>query len=285
MRTAAPAALALVLAFAARATAQDADSPASEHPPAVSFGTSAGALKLPNGRTEQGVSAILQFQPRDWLTLSVTPTWAHAKGSASNALAVSGLTDVSVDAGLSHTFDAPLSPSVGLSLDATLPTGDTLKGLGSGTTSFGAGLDASLEPVSGLTLSGGIAVPLSTDNLGSILSADNGGSVSLEAGYALGGGVNASAGISSDLARGDSAAEPARSVAGGLSLGLVGPLTLAVDGSRRISGDAPTWSLTVGIGTAFAGVNPVGPTSPLRRLKHVFAHSGNGRGNGRRKNG
>jgi hypothetical protein len=283
MKTAAYLALAAALLAAGRAAAQDDDSLTSEHPPAVAFGTSAGTLKLPSGRTEQAVSAILQLQPREWLTLAVTPTFAHAGATSNKTLAVNGLTDLSMDVGVSHTFDVPLSPSLGVSLDATLPTGDTLKGLGSGTTSFGLGVAGSVSPTGGLTLTGGISVPLSTDNLSSVLSADNGGSLDLEAGFAVLPRLDLSAGFDTDLAKG-SATDAARSVAGGLALGLVGPLTLTVDGSKRIAGDAPEWSVTVGLGTAFAGVSPVGPTSPLRRLKHVFSHSGNGRGNGRGHN-
>lgn len=54
-----------------------------------------------------------------------------------------------------------------------------------------------------------------------------------------------------------------------------------MDGTRGLSSAAPSWGVSLGIGSAFAGINPVGPDSPLRRLGAAFAHGVNrGRGRG-----
>ena len=54
-------------------------------------------------------------------------------------------------------------------------------------------------------------------------------------------------------ARADSAAVLSRSLAAGLAYSLAGPLTLTVDASHGLSGGAPSWAMSIGIGTAFAG--------------------------------
>jgi hypothetical protein len=57
-------------------------------------------------------------------------------------------------------------------------------------------------------------------------------------------------------------------------------LAPVLDASHALTSGSPPWALSIGIGTAFAGTNPVSPNSPLRILKKAF-HGGAGRGSGR----
>jgi hypothetical protein len=102
------------------------------------------------------------------------------------------------------------------------------------------------------------------------LSAQGGnGSIDLESAYSLG-KTTANLGLSSELGRADSSATLARSIAGGVAFAVAGPVTLTVDGSHGLTTGAPSWTFSVGLGTAFAGISPLDPSSPLRRLKKVF---------------
>jgi hypothetical protein len=95
------------------------------------------------------------------------------------------------------------------------------------------------------------------------------GSIDLESSYSLG-AATLTAGLTTEVGRADSSATLARSIAGGVAFAIAGPLTLTVDGSHGVTTGAPLWTVSVGLGTAFAGVSPLNPSSPLRRLKRVF---------------
>ena len=96
----------------------------------------------------------------------------------------------------------------------------------------------------------------------------------------------ATIGASGEVGTPDSGAVLARSLAGGVAFRVAGPLTLTVDAGHGLTAGAPRWTFVVGFGTAFAGINPVGATSPLRRFKGTlgggvatpsgFAKSGTG---------
>lgn len=102
------------------------------------------------------------------------------------------------------------------------------------------------------------------------LSANGGNaSVDLESAYSLG-IATATLGLSSEVGNADSGATLARSIAGGVAFAVAGPLTLTADASHGLTTSAPSWAFSVGLGTAFAGVSPINPSSPLRRLRKVF---------------
>ena len=72
-----------------------------------------------------------------------------------------------------------------------------------------------------------------------------------------------------------------RSLTAGFSFPLVRHLALTVDGSRGLTRAAPDWALSVGIGSAFAGLNPLGMDSPPGRLATALGRGVNrGHGNG-----
>ena len=284
-RTIVIAALAVGLAAAAPAAAQRSSSAASaggssgaaaasadtserdERPPRAAYGVTAGSLDLGDGAHEQAVSAILQLQPLPWLTLSASPgygrvqTTLDAISGPSRTASRRGPTDIPFGLGIAHGFDdLGWSPSLYASLGATLAPHDST-GVGLGRSAAEAGVGVGVSPRQGLDFSVGASRPL-TSNSGN-------GSLSLESALSLG-RATASLGLSAEVGTPDSGATLSRSLAAGVAYGLAGPLTLVLDAGKGLTSDAPGWSFSVGIGTAFAGLSPVSATSPLRRLKHTF---------------
>jgi hypothetical protein len=236
-----------------------AEDESHQRPPGFATGIGAGAMRFSTGRTNEGVSGTLQYSPRTWLVLSASPGFGHTTLGQTSS---SGLTDIPVSAGASHRLgDIPWSPSISGSLYTTLSLTDSTNALGAGRSTFGAWAGVSGWATELLHLAVGASHSL-TANGGN-------GSIDLESSYSLG-KTTANLGFSSEVGRADSGATLARSIAGGVAFAVAGPLTLTIDGSHGLTSGAPLWSFSVGFGTAFAGVSPLNPTSPLRRLKRVL---------------
>jgi hypothetical protein len=216
-------------------------------------------MHFSGGRSQSGVSATLEYSPSEWLTFSATPGFGRTSLAGVSS---SGLTDLPISAGASHALgDIPWSPSIFGSLYTTLSLADSTRVLGAGRTAFGASASLSGSATDRLSLTVGASHPLSAQG--------GNGSIDLESAYSLG-KATATLGLSSEVGRADSSATLARSIAGGFAFAVAGPVTLTVDGSHGLTTGAPPWSLSVGLGTAFAGISPLDPSSPLRRLKKVF---------------
>ncbi len=254
-------------------------------PPAAAqraqFGVIGGAISLPSGLDQTGVAAVLQLQPVSWLTLGAHPAWVHVSGSdAAGSFSSSGLTDLPLEASIWRDLPGPLSPGLGLSLGVTLPTGDTAQGLGTGETSVGASLGGSLSPIDKWSFGADLWRPLSGAGWNTALTSSQSTSLSLETSYEISERTAVHAGFSTDLGGSDSTGV-VRSLTAGFTLPLAGPVSLAVDGARGLTSGSPHWGFTVGIGSAFEGINPVGPNSPVRRLATAFGRGVNrGRGLG-----
>ena len=230
-----------------------------ERPPAFATGIGVGAMRYHGDRTSSGLAASLQYSPRTWLRISATPGFGHTALGRSSS---SGLTDMPLSVGASNSLaDLPLAPSISGSLYTSLSFSDTTKLLGVGRNTVGASAFLSAWATDRLNLTAGGSHPL-TANAGN-------GSISLESAYSLG-KATANAGFSSEVGRADSGATLARSLAAGVAFAVRGPLTLTIDGSHGLTTGAPTWTFSVGFGTAFAGVSPLNASSPLRRLKGVL---------------
>jgi hypothetical protein len=164
--------------------------------------------------------------------------------------------------GASHALnDMPLSPSIFGSIYTTVAMSDGASVLGAGRPTLGASAALSAWTTERLNLTVGASHPLS--------AAAGNGSIDLEGVYALG-VATASLGLSSEVGHADSSATLARSMVGGVAFAVAGPLTLTIDGGHGLTTGAPLWTFSVGLGTAFAGISPLNPSSPLRRLKRVL---------------
>lgn len=267
-----PAALAALAA--APALAQGADGLTAEHdarPPHVAYGTTAGAMSWADGHGEEALGGLLQLQPREWLVLSANPGFVRATDSTGLG-ARSGLADLPLGAGVEHAFaKARWHPSAGVSGIVSLPTGDASAGLGAGRTTLSAEAALGIEPVDGLDLRLGAWHGLSSAAGSGV--GQGGSSLSGEASYGVLDRLEATLLYDAELgAGGDSTYAPARIVGGGLAFALAGPLTLTMQGTHAVAGDGPRWALSVGVGTAFAGLSPIGATSPLSRVRGAFSH-------------
>lgn len=216
-------------------------------------------MRFSSGRSQTAISTALQYSPNAWLTFSATPGFGRTSlGRASNT----GLSDLPLSAGVSHSMsDLAWSPSIFGSLYTDVSFSDSTGGVGTGRNAVGASAALSAWPVTQLNVSLGASRPLS--------SFGGNGSIDLESAYSLG-NATPSVGFSSEVGRADSSATLARSLAAGLAIKISGPLTLTLDGSHGLTTGAPNWTFSVGIGTAYAGLSPLNPSSPLRRLKGVL---------------
>jgi hypothetical protein len=230
-----------------------------QRPPAFTTGLGAGVMHFSSGRSESAISATLQYSPHPWLTLSAAPGFGRTTlGRATS----SGLTDLPLTAGVIDAFsELPWSPSVSASLYTTLSMGDSTSAVALGRTVSGASAAVSGWATDQLNLTASASHPFNAGG--------GNGSIDLEAAYSLG-VPTATLGVSSEVGHADSAATLARSIAGGLAFAVHGPLALTIDGSHGLTPGAPSWSISVGLGTAFAGISPLNPSSPLRRLNKVF---------------
>ena len=277
--------LALALAaFATTLSAQTPDSSAksptedsssTEQPhPAFAVGISGGAASFRNGSSSQATTGILEYSPASWLTLSASPSYARATDSTGNFVTY-GLTDLPLAAGVSHTFQGAWSLELGLSLGVTIPEGDTATGFGNGAVGLGGSLGLSLSPAESFHVSLGAGRGVLNRAAGSTFAAGSATSVSVEASADIGDRTTFGLSYGEDV--GSSAAEPLERVAGGgVSYSLAGPLTLALDATHGFGAESAKWVVSLGIGTAFAGISPVSATTPLRRLRGLSGGNGIG---------
>ena len=229
----------------------------------ASYGITAAAFGFEDGHQEQALGAIVQLTPTRWLALGASPTLLRVTsldGSSSHF----GVTDLPVFAGVVHTFAAPWRPTIGVAGVASLPTGDASQGLGRGQSLVSAQGALSVSPLPVIALRAGASRLLRMGD-----SIPNGvpttslfGDVVLLAGAH----TNMSVGYATEL-RGDapSTYEPARAINAAIVHSLLGPVVLGISAGHTLSGAGPRWSLAFGIGTAFAGLSPVGATSPSAR--------------------
>jgi hypothetical protein len=229
----------------------------------VSYGISAGSFAWADGHREQALGATIQLAPTAWLVAGATPTLLRAAGSDSAAARI-GLGDLPVYAGVLHAFGLPWHPTLGVAGVASLPTGDANRGLGRGESLVSAEGALALSPLSLLTVRGGASRLLRVGSAAPSGIATT--SVFGDAVLLAGARTNVSVGYALEL-RGDAPAayEPARAINAALVRTLAGRTALTVSAGHTLRGAGPQWSLAFGIGTAFAGLSPVGATSPDAR--------------------
>ena len=247
--------------------AQPAKAQSDDTSPAFASGVTVGTMHFSGGRTDQGLAVALQYSPREWFTLSAAPGFGRTSYAGTSS---AGLTDMPISAGAWHRFDdAPLEPSVSGSLYSSLSVGGS-SGPGVGHSIVGASAWLGAWVTQNARVGAGLARPLTANSGNS--------SLSLESSYTLG-RARSSVGFSSELGTPDSGAVLSRSVSAGVAYTVRSPLTLTVDGSHGLTTGAPSWTLSLGFGTAFAGVSPVTMSSSLQRMRNVFgarAQSANG---------
>lgn len=229
----------------------------------ASYGISAAAFGWENGHQEQALGATIQLAPAHWLTLGASPTLLRIS-EGNGGPTRTGFADLPLFAGVTHTFAAPWSPTLGVAGVVSLPTGDASQGLGRGQSLVSAQGALALSPLAALTIRGGVGQLLRVGDSvphGVPTTALFGDAVLLASAR-----TNLSVGYALEL-RGQAppAYEPARAINAALVHTLVGPIALGVSAGHTLRGAGPKWSFALGLGTVFAGLSPVGATSPSAR--------------------
>lgn len=246
-----------ILSGAVLAAAKVAGAQASE-----SYGLTAASFTFEDGHREQGVAAVVQLAPAPWFLLGASPTVVRAEYADGSEPAI-GFADLPVYAGLTHAFALPFRPTLGVAATASLPTGDAERGFGRGKAIVGAEGALAISPLPLLTLRAG----------GARLIEDNGlfpadaprTSVFGDAVLTIGPRTNASVALASDLPPAGSQYERTRSASAAIVHALTGRTALLVGAGRRLEGYGPSWSVTIGVGSAFGGVAPIGAASTRAR--------------------
>ena len=256
--------------------------------PRVTTGVTAGGLSFPDGRNQQGASAVVRWHPLAGVGLGITPSFTRVVfPTALGGGSASGLSDVPVELTLDHEIDVPMSPTIGASLGATIPLGDSASGFGSGHVGSSIALGVGLSPVDRMSFHVGAGRPLSDFATQGALGGSRSTWGDAEASYQATSRLETSLGFDGDFSA-DSGTTPARALIAGLAFSVHGPLTLTVNGGHGISGEAARWSLSVGLGTDFASLASLGSSSSVRRAVSALggqSHSHSGRGPGSSSSG
>ncbi len=237
----------------------------------VSAGVTAGFAHFNAAQSEQMFTGIVQVHLRSWLSLSAIPSLVRVSdSSAGQTVTQSGLGDLPLVVATDHTLPGVWSPVIGAALVATLPTGSSSCGLGSGET--GVGLDGGLTvaPAEQWQLSASASRNLGGLGSQSVLSAPRATALRLESAYGINDRWTAGLAFGADVGATDSTQALSRVIGAGGSYRIAGDMAVTLDATRGLTSASPQWVLSVGLGTVFVGPSPVNPTSPLRRLRTGF---------------
>ena len=256
------------------------DSTMSAHvSPRMTVGVTTGTMEFSDQRVQQGVTGVVRYHILRAVSVAASPTVARvAFPSSLGGGSVSGLTDLPVELAVDHAFDLSWTPTVGLSLGASLPVGDEQVGFGTGGLGANVGVGLGLSPIEPLSLHLGVGKSLNDYSLSSALGASSSAWGDVETSYQLLDRVEATAGIDGDIASHDSIG-PSRLVALSLAVNAFGPYTVTVSGGHGLSGAAARWTLVVGFGSDFEGIKALGSSSPIQRfMRSLGGGSNSGRG-------
>lgn len=237
----------------------------------------AGTVHRSDTTSLDAVGGVIEYRPLGWLTFGAAPTVVRSK---SGVVTTTGFGDLPLTAAASTELGTAWGPELAAAAILTLPTGNSACGLGSGVTSLGMDLGAGISPGDRVHLSADASRSLSAVTLSS-LDTPQSTWLDLDADLDLTPRLTASASVGGDFGGADTAAAP-REVGAGARYALRGPLGVSVDVTHRLSGAAPTWGVSLTLGTAGGGLSPLNPNSPLRRQRQVFSGSVNsGHGHGK----
>lgn len=261
----------------------------SDGPP-LTFGITSGSMSFADARVQQGVTGALRYRFAGSLSIVASPTYARMSFPASlGGGAVNGLTDLPIELDADRAFQAaPWSPTIGLALGATLPTGNQTIGFGSGAMGANVGFGVGASPTDALSLHVGAGKPLTDYSDVGALGTSGSAWGDAEVSYQLLSHVEATVGFDGDLASRDTLGA-ARAVALSVTTTVAGPFAVTVSGGHGISGAAARWTLALGMGTDYAGLESLGSSSPIQRFframgggSHKYSGSSNpGSGHGR----
>ena len=240
-----------------------------------SFGVAAGQLKFPDGSSESALGGTIAARAWDWLDLSVNPTYAWVRSAPvpggspaqQQGRSANGVTDLPLTIGVSHDIPGPWSPSVGLSLGITLPTGDTAT-VGSGSTGVGVNLNVGFAPTDNFSFDIAAGRSISDNGYSAGFASSSPTSLALST-LVKAGTISVGLSLSGDVGAASSGFESAQSLAAGVAIPVGRGMSLNFDGSAGLTPGAPTWAFAVGIGTTASGI-VAATVAPYQRLRRAF---------------
>ena len=251
--------------------------------PPITVGVTTGTMEFSDHRVQQNVTGALRYRLFPGIAVAASPTVARvAFPSTLGGGSISGLTDLPVELTADHAFDIPGSPTAGLSLGISLPVGDKAAGFGSGAVGANVGAGVGVSPIDPLSFHIGAGKPLNDYSLYSALGTSSSAWGDVETSYQLLDHLEATVGVDGDIASSDSLG-PSRAIAMSLTMNVAGPYAITLNGGHGISGMAARWTLAVGFGTDFSGLQALGSSSPIQRFMRSLgggSHRGSTPGSG-----
>lgn len=252
-------------------------------------GASAGTLRYEGGRTESAAAVLLKLALGEQLSMAVTPTFAHVSfpGSTGSAAGnISGLTDIPIGIGVQHSFGGRFDPDIGFSAAATIPVGDTAKGLGSGSIGSSFDVSAGFSLIPGMGVSAGVGHSFSDFSVRSALNGTAAGWGDVGVWGDVTDRLSLDAGYDRDIGSVDTVFGRSSSITAGMSYALFNQTNLAISAGRGLTGPSPLWSVSLGFGTAIPSIgggfhNAVDQlTGAFGGGNHGLAKKGSGGGSG-----
>ena len=247
--------------------------------PRVTVGVTTGSMGFADHRIQEGVTGVIRYHLRSTVSVAMSPTYARVVFPTTlGGGSITGLTDLPFELTADHAFNGPWTPTTGLSLGLSVPVGDKQVGFGTGAVGANLGVGLGLSPLEALSFHVGVGKPLNDYSLTSTLGASSSAWIDLESSYEVVDGLEATAGIEGDVAGTDSVGA-SRAVALSLAMHVTGPYTVTLSGGHGVSGAAARWTLALGFGTDFTGLQALGSSSPIQRfMRSLGGGSNKGRG-------
>lgn len=239
-------------------------------PASITVDVTTGTMDFSDHRVQEGLTGVLRYHPFRGVSLAASPTYARvAFPSTLGGGSTSGLTDLPLEVSGDCSFDVPGSPTVGVSFGVSLPTGDKAAGFGSGGLGANVSIGVGASPVDPLSFHLGAGKALNDYSLYSALGTSSSAWGDLESSYQILDRLEATVGIDGDIASSDSLG-PSRAIALSLTMNVAGPYAITLSGGHGISGIAARWTLALGFGTDFTGLEALGSSSPIQRFMRAL---------------
>ena len=236
----------------------------------------AGSMRFTGVASEQAFGAVILLRPVDWLTLDINPVYAIAQTAPDSATVggrtvsipsrtLRGMVDLPVSVDARYAFESAWSPAIGLSLGATLPTGDSTT-VGVGRSTAGAAISLDLSPSENVNL----AIALEHDLFGDY---GTGLANSARTAFSLGSTARlgpAGVGLSYSSSVGSTAgATSSELLTGGIQWDVISGVALHASVARGLTSYSPTWSFGFGVMLFSADLRNEF-SDPYDRLRETF---------------
>lgn len=246
-------------------------------PLGLQYGVATGALHYGGGRSERALGVLIRWAPVRWFSLAGTPTVAQVVEATNSTTTASrsGLTDLPLEARVSHAFASTrYKPTLSAALGATLPVGDSAAGFGAGRFGYSASVGLGFAPSEEVWVHLGAGRSLSGFSpQAAFMSGSGWGDAS--AGTSITDRLSISGGVSSDLGSVDPTLGRSATISAGMAYVVSAPTTVNLVVGKGVSGQAPSWSIGLGFGTAFPYLNHLGADA-FSQLSRSFGGGSHG---------